>query len=142
MSLPTTKENNMKALNVLKAAEFVKVTDYATEIRCGDLLTVVVSKPYWADESYIDLSFFSYIEYEDGELEFVGMFESHSVGSVRAFRSIMAETANHINKWKEEGRTRFICEPTCEKRRSLYKRFIQKLGCEIVDDDDLCLSFK
>ena len=132
----------MKALNVLKASKFVNNGDYATEIRNGSLLTVVVSKPYWADESYIDLSFFSYIEYEDGELEFVEMFESHSVGSVRAFRSIMAETANHINKWKEEGRTRFICEPTCEKRRSLYKRFIKKLGCEIVDDDDLCLAFK
>ena len=31
--------------------------------------------------------------------------------------------------------------PTCDKRRSLYKKFIQGAGYKIIDDDDLCLSF-
>ena len=131
----------MKALNTLIEAGLVSVTDYATEVANGSLLTVTVSKPYWADQSFIELSFFSYLEDEEGELDFVGLFTGNSVGSVSTFKSIMKETFNHISKWKAEGKTKFICEPTCDKRRSLYKKFIQGAGYTIIDDDDLCLSF-
>ena len=131
----------MKALNTLIEAGLVSVEDYATEIANGSLLTVTVSKPYWADESFIELSFFSYLEDEEGELDFIGLFTGNSVGSISSFKSIMRETLNHISKWKAEGRTRFICEPTCDKRRSLYKKFIKGAGYTIIDDDDLCLSF-
>ena len=131
----------MKALNTLIEAGLVSVTDYATEVANGSLLTVTVSKPYWADQSFIELSFFSYIEDEEGDLDFVGLFTGNSVGSVSTFKSIMKETLNHVSKWKQEGRTKFICEPTCDKRRSLYKKFIQGAGYTIIDDDDLCLSF-
>ena len=131
----------MKALNTLIASDFISANDYATEVANSNLLTVTVSKPYWADESFIELSFFSYTEDEEGELEFVCLFEGSRVGSVGAFKAIMKETSNHISKWKAEGRTKFICEPTCDKRRSLYKKFIQGAGYKIIDDDDLCLSF-
>ena len=131
----------MKALNILIESNLVSVTDYATEVANGPLLTVTVSKPYWADQSFIELSFFSYIEDEEGDLDFVGLFTGNSVGSVSTFKSIMKETLNHVSKWKAEGRTKFICEPTCPKRRSLYKKFIQGAGYKIIDDDDLCLSF-
>ena len=131
----------MKALNTLIASNLVSVEDFATEIANGPLLTVTVSKPYWADHSFIELSFFSYLEDEEGELDFVGLFTGNSVGSVSAFKSIMRETLNHVSKWKQEGHTKFICEPTCDKRRSLYKKFIQGAGYTIIDDDDLCLSF-
>ena len=132
----------MKALNTLIEAGLVSVTDYATEVANGSLLTVTVSKPYWADQSFIELSFFSYIEDEEGDLDFVGLFTGNSVGSVSTFKSIMKETLNHVSKWKQEGHTKFICEPTCDKRRSLYKKFIQGSGYKIIDDDDLCLSFE
>ena len=131
----------MKALNTLIASNLVSAEDYATEIANGSLLTVTVSKPYWADESFIELSFFSYLEDEEGELDFVCLFEGNSVGSVSTFKAIMKETLNHVAKWKEEGYVKFICEPTCPKRRSLYKKFIQGAGYTIIDDDDLCLSF-
>lgn len=131
----------MKALNTLINSGLVSVEDYATEIANGALLTVTVSKPYWADESFIELSFFSYLEDEEGELDFVGLFTGNSVGSISSFKSIMRETLNHVSKWKAEGHTKFICEPTCPKRRSLYKKFIQGVGYKIMDDDDLCLSF-
>ena len=131
----------MKALNTLIEAGLVSVTDYATEVANGSLLTVTVSKPYWADQSFIELSFFSYIEDEEGDLDFVGLFTGNSVGSVSTFKSIMKETLNHVSKWKAEGHSKFICEPTCPKRRSLYKKFIQGAGYKIIDDDDLCLSF-
>ena len=132
----------MKALNTLIEAGLVSVEDYATEIANGSLLTVTVSKPYWADESFIELSFFSYLEDEEGELEFIGLFTGNSVGSISSFKSIMRETLNHVSRWKQEGHTKFICEPTCDKRRSLYKKFIQGAGYTIIDDDDLCLSFE
>ena len=132
----------MKALNTLINSGLVSVEDYATEVVNGQLLTVTVSKPYWADESFIELSFFSYLEDEEGELDFIGLFTGNSVGSVSAFKAIMKETFNHISKWKAEGKTKFICEPTCPKRRSLYKKFIQGAGYKIIDDDDLCLSFE
>ena len=132
----------MKALNTLINSGLVSVEDYATEVVNGALLTVTVSKPYWADESFIELSFFSYLEDEEGELEFIGLFTGNSVGSVSVFKSIMRETLNHVSKWKQEGHTKFICEPTCDKRRSLYKKFIQGAGYKIIDDDDLCLSFE
>ena len=106
------------------------------------LLTVTVSKPYWADQSFIELSFFSYLEDEEGELDFVGLFTGNSVGSVSVFKSIMRETLDHVSRWKQEGHTKFICEPTCDKRRSLYKKFIQGAGYTVIDDDDLCLSFE
>ena len=131
----------MKALNTLINSGLVSVEDYATEVVNGALLTVTVSKPYWADESFIELSFFSYLEDEEGELDFIGLFTGNSVGSVSAFKSIMRETLNHVSKWQSEGRTKFICEPTCPKRRSLYKKFIKGAGYKIMDDDDLCLSF-
>ena len=131
----------MKALNTLIESNLVAPNDYATEIANGPLLTVTVSKPYWADESFIELSFFSYLEGEDGELDFVELFTGNSVGSVSSFKAIMKETLNHVSKWKAEGHTKFICEPTCPKRRSLYKKFIQGAGYKIIDDDDLCLSF-
>ena len=131
----------MKALNTLIEAGLVSVEDYATEIANGSLLTVTVSKPYWADESFIELSFFSYLEDEEGELDFIGLFTGNSVGSISSFKSIMRETLNHVSKWQSEGRTKFICEPTCDKRRSLYKKFIQGAGYTIIDNDDLCLSF-
>ena len=132
----------MKALNTLIEAGLVSVEDYATEVVNGQLLTVTVSKPYWADQSFIELSFFSYLEDEEGELDFVCLFTGNSVGSVSAFKSIMRETLNHVSKWKQEGHTKFICEPTCDKRRSLYKKFIQGAGYTVIDDDDLCLSFE
>lgn len=132
----------MKALNTLINANFISANDYATEVANSNLLTVTVSKPYWADESFIELSFFSYTEDEEGELEFVGLFEGSRVGSVGAFKAIMKETLNHVSKWKAEGHTKFTCEPTCDKRRSLYKKFIQGAGYKIIDDDDLCLSFE
>ena len=132
----------MKALNTLIEAGLVSVEDYATEIANGALLTVTVSKPYWADESFIELSFFSYLEDEEGDLDFVGLFTGNSVGSVSVFKAIMKETLNHVSRWKQEGHTKFICEPTCDKRRSLYKKFIKGAGYTIVDDDDLCLSFE
>ena len=131
----------MKALNTLIESDLVSVQDFATEIANGPLLTVTVSKPYWADESFVELSFFSYLEDEEGELDLVGLFTGNSVGSVSAFKSIMRETLNHISKWQSEGHTKFVCEPTCDKRRSLYKKFIQGAGYTIIDDDDLCLSF-
>ena len=131
----------MKALNTLINSGLVSVEDYATEVVNGALLTVTVSKPYWADQSFIELSFFSYLEDEEGELDFVGLFTGNSVGSVSVFKSIMRETLNHVSKWKAEGHSKFICEPTCPKRRSLYKKFIQGAGYKIIDDDDLCLSF-
>ena len=131
----------MKALNTLIASDFISANDYATEVANSNLLTVTVSKPYWADESFIELSFFSYTEDEEGELEFVGLFEGSRVGSVGAFKAIMKETLNHVSKWKAEGHSKFICEPTCPKRRSLYKKFIQGAGYKVMDDDDLCLSF-
>ena len=131
----------MKALNTLINANFISADDYATEVANSNLLTVTVSKPYWADESFIELSFFSYTEDEEGELEFVGLFEGSRVGSVGAFKAIMKETLNHVSKWKAEGHAKFICEPTCDKRRSLYKKFIQGAGYTLIDDDDLCLSF-
>ena len=131
----------MKALNTLIEAGLVSVTDYATEVANGSLLTVTVSKPYWADQSFIELSFFSYLEDEEGDLDFVGLFTGNSVGSVSTFKAIMRETLNHVSKWKAEGKTKFICEPTRDKRRSLYKKFIQGAGYTIIDDDDLCLSF-
>lgn len=131
----------MKALNTLINSGLVSVEDYVTEIANGALLTVTVSKPYWADESFIELSFFSYLEDEEGELDFIGLFTGNSVGSISSFKSIMRETLNHVSKWKAEGHTKFICEPTCPKRRSLYKKFIQGAGYKIMDDDDLCLSF-
>ena len=131
----------MKALNTLINSGLVSVTDYATEVANGPLLTVTVSKPYWADESFVELSFFSYIEDEEGDLDFVGLFTGNSVGSVSTFKAIMKETLNHVSRWKQEGHTKFICEPTCDKRRSLYKKFIQGAGYTIIDDDDLCLSF-
>lgn len=131
----------MKALNTLINSGLVSVTDYATEVANGPLLTVTVSKPYWADQSFIELSFFSYLEDEEGELDFVGLFTGNSVGSVSVFKSIMRETLNHVSRWKQEGHTKFICEPTCDKRRSLYKKFIKGAGYTIIDDDDLCLSF-
>ena len=132
----------MKALNTLIASGLVLVEDYATEITNGNLLTVTVSHPYWADESFIELSFFSYLEDEEGELDFIELFTGNSVGSVSTFRAIMKETLNHVSKWKAEGHSKFICEPTCPKRRSLYKKFIQGAGYKIIDDDDLCLSFE
>ena len=132
----------MKALNTLIEAGLVSINDYATEVANGSLLTVTVSKPYWADQSFIELSFFSDLEDEEGELDFVCLFTGNSVGSVSAFKSIMRETLNHVSKWQSEGRTKFICEPTCDKRRSLYKKFIQGAGYKIIDDDDLCLSFE
>ena len=132
----------MKALNTLIEAGLVSVEDYATEVANGSLLTVTVSKPYWADESFVELSFFSYIEDEEGDLDFVGLFTGNSVGSVSTFKAIMKETLNHVSRWKQEGHTKFICEPTCDKRRSLYKKFIQGAGYKIIDDDDLCLSFE
>ena len=132
----------MKALNTLIESNLVAPNDYATEVANGPLLTVTVSKPYWADESFIELSFFSYLEDEEGELDFVGLFAGNSVGSVSTFKAIMKETLNHVSKWKAEGCTKFICEPTCDKRRSLYKKFIQGAGYKIIDDDDLCLSFE
>ena len=131
----------MKALNTLIASNLVSVEDFATEIANGPLLSVTVSKPYWADQSFIELSFFSYLEDEEGELDFVGLFTGNSVGSVSVFKSIMRETLNHVSKWKAEGHSKFICEPTYPKRRSLYKKFIQGAGYKIIDDDDLCLSF-
>ena len=131
----------MKALNTLITSNLVSVEDYATEIANGQLLTVTVSKPYWADESFVELSFFSYLEDEEGDLDFIELFTGNSVGSVSVFRSIMRETLNHVSRWKQEGHTKFICEPTCDKRRSLYKKFIQRAGYKIIDDDDLCLSF-
>ena len=131
----------MKALNTLINSGLVSVEDYATEVVNGALLTVTVSKPYWADQSFIELSFFSYLEDEEGELDFIGLFAGNSVGSVSVFKSIMRETLNHVSKWKAEGHSKFICEPTCPKRRSLYKKFIQGAGYKIIDDDDLCLSF-
>ena len=131
----------MKALNTLIEAGLVSVNDFATEIANGPLLTVTVSKPYWADQSFIELSFFSYLEDEEGELDFIGLFTKNSVGSVSVFKSIMRETLNHVSKWKAEGHIKFICEPTCDKRRSLYKKFIKGAGYKIMDDDDLCLSF-
>ena len=131
----------MKALNTLIASGLVSTNDFATEITNGSLLTVTVSKPYWADESFVELSFFSYLEDEEGELDFIGLFTGNSVGSISIFKSIMRETLNHVSKWKQEGHTKFICEPTCDKRRSLYKKFIQGAGYKIIDDDDLCLSF-
>ena len=131
----------MKALNTLIEAGLVSVNDFATEIANGPLLTVTVSKPYWADQSFIELSFFSYLEDEEGELDFIGLFTGNSVGSVSVFKSIMRETLNHVSKWKAEGHIKFICEPTCDKRRSLYKKFIKGAGYKIMDDDDLCLSF-
>ena len=131
----------MKALNTLINSGLVSVEDFATEIANGPLLTVTVSKPYWADQSFIELSFFSYLEDEEGELDFVCLFEGSRVGSVGAFKAIMKETLNHVSKWKAEGCTKFICEPTCDKRRSLYKKFIQGAGYTIIDDDALCLSF-
>ena len=131
----------MKALNTLINSGLVSVEDYATEVVNGALLTVTVSKPYWADESFIELSFFSYLEDEEGELDFIGLFTGNSVGSVGVFKAIMRETLNHVSRWKQEGHTKFICEPTCDKRRSLYKKFIQGAGYKIIDDDDLCLSF-
>lgn len=132
----------MKALNTLINSGLVSVEDYATEVVNGALLTVTVSKPYWADESFVELSFFSYLEDEEGELEFIGLFTGNSVGSVSTFKAIMKETLNHVSRWKQEGHTKFICEPTCPKRRSLYKKFIQGAGYKIIDDDDLCLSFE
>ena len=132
----------MKALNTLINSGLVSVEDYATEVVNGALLTVTVSKPYWADESFIELSFFSYLEDEEGELDFIGLFTGNSVGSVGVFKAIMRETLNHVSRWKQEGHTKFICEPTCDKRRSLYKKFIQGAGYKIIDDDDLCLSFE
>ena len=132
----------MKALNTLIASGLVSTNDFATEIANGHLLTVTVSKPYWADQSFIELSFFSYLEDEEGELDFIGLFTGNSVGSVSIFKSIMRETLNHVSRWKQEGHTKFICEPTCDKRRSLYKKFIQGAGYKIIDDDDLCLSFE
>lgn len=132
----------MKALNTLIEAGLVSINDYATEVANGSLLTVTVSKPYWADESFVELSFFSYIEDEEGDLDFVGLFTGNSVGSVSTFKAIMKETLNHVSRWKQEGHTKFICEPTCDKRRSLYKKFIQGAGYKIIDDDDLCLSFE
>ena len=132
----------MKALNTLINSGLVSVEDYATEVVNGALLTVTVSKPYWADESFIELSFFSYLEDEEGELDFIGLFTGNSVGSISSFKSIMRETLNHVSRWKQEGHTKFICEPTCDKRRSLYKKFIQGAGYKIIDDDDLCLSFE
>ena len=132
----------MKALNTLIQSNLVLVGDYATEIVNGSLLTVTVSTPYWADESFIELSFFSYTEDEEGELDFVCLFEWNRVGSVGAFKAIMRETLNHVSKWKAEGYAKFICEPTCDKRRSLYKKFIQGAGYTVIDDDDLCLSFE
>ena len=132
----------MKALNTLINSGLVSVTDYTTEVANGPLLTVTVSKPYWADESFVELSFFSYIEDEEGDLDFVGLFTGNSVGSVSTFKAIMKETLNHVSRWKQEGHTKFICEPTCDKRRSLYKKFIQGAGYKIIDDDDLCLSFE
>ena len=131
----------MKALNTLINSGLVSVEDYATEVVNGQLLTVTVSKPYWADESFIELSFFSYLEDEEGDLDFIGLFTGNSVGSVSTFKAIMKETLNHVSRWKQEGHTKFICEPTCPKRRSLYKKFIQGAGYKIIDDDDLCLSF-
>ena len=131
----------MKALNTLIDSGLVSSNDYATEVVNGQLLTVTVSKPYWADESFIELSFFSYIEDEEGDLDFVGLFTGNSVGSVSTFKAIMKETLNHVSRWKQEGHTKFICEPTCDKRRSLYKKFIKGAGYTIIDDDDLCLSF-
>ena len=131
----------MKALNTLINSGLVSVEDYATEVVNGALLTVTVSKPYWADQSFIELSFFSYLEDEEGDLDFVGLFTGNSVGSVGVFKAIMRETLNHVSKWKAEGHSKFICEPTCPKRRSLYKKFIQGAGYKIIDDDDLCLSF-
>ena len=131
----------MKALNTLIASGLVSTNDFATEIANGHLLTVTVSKPYWADQSFIELSFFSYLEDEEGELDFIGLFTGNSVGSVSIFKSIMRETLNHVSKWKAEGHAKFICEPTCPKRRSLYKKFIQGAGYTIIDNDDLCLSF-
>ena len=131
----------MKALNTLIEAGLVSINDYATEVANGSLLTVTVSKPYWADESFVELSFFSYIEDEEGDLDFVGLFTGNSVGSVSTFKAIMRETLNHVSRWRQEGHTKFICEPTCDKRRSLYKKFIQGAGYKIIDDDDLCLSF-
>ena len=132
----------MKALNTLINSGLVSVEDYATEVVNGQLLTVTVSKPYWADESFIELSFFSYLEDEEGDLDFIGLFTGNSVGSVSTFKAIMKETLNHVSRWKQEGHTKFICEPTCPKRRSLYKKFIQGAGYKIIDDDDLCLSFE
>ena len=132
----------MKALNTLINSGLVSVTDYTTEVANGPLLTVTVSKPYWADESFVELSFFSYIEDEEGDLDFVGLFTGNSVGAVSTFKAIMKETLNHVSRWKQEGHTKFICEPTCDKRRSLYKKFIQGAGYTIIDDDDLCLSFE
>ena len=131
----------MKALNTLINSGLVSVEDYATEVVNGALLTVTVSKPYWADQSFIELSFFSYLEDEEGDLDFIGLFTGNSVGSVGVFKAIMRETLNHVSKWKAEGHIKFICEPTCPKRRSLYKKFIQGAGYKIIDDDDLCLSF-
>ena len=131
----------MKALNTLIESGLVSVEDYATEVVNGALLTVTVSKPYWADQSFIELSFFSYLEDEEGDLDFIGLFTGNSVGSVSVFKSIMRETLNHVSKWKAEGHSKFICEPTCPKRRSLYKKFIQGAGYKVMDDDDLCLSF-
>ena len=131
----------MKALNTLINSGLVSVEDYATEVVNGALLTVTVSKPYWADQSFIELSFFSYLEDEEGELDFIGLFTGNNVGSVSVFKSIMRETLNHVSKWKAEGHIKFICEPTCDKRRSLYKKFIKGAGYKIMDDDDLCLSF-
>ena len=131
----------MKALNTLINANFISANDYATEVANSNLLTVTVSKPYWADKSFIELSFFSYTEDEEGELEFVGLFEGSRVGSVGAFKAIMKETLNHVSKWKAEGCTKFICEPTCDKRRSLYKKFIQGDRYKKKNDDDRCLSF-
>ena len=132
----------MKALNTLIESNLVSTKDYATEVANGSLLTVTVSKPYWADQSFIELSFFSYLEDEEGDLDFVGLFTGNSVGSVSTFKAIMRETLNHVSKWKQEGHTKFICEPTCDKRRSLYKKFIQGAGYTVIDDDDLCLSFE
>ena len=131
----------MKALNTLINSGLVSVEDYATEVVNGALLTVTVSKTYRADQSLTDLSFFSYLEDEEGELDFIGLFTGNSVGSVGVFKAIMRETLNHVSRWKQEGHTKFICEPTCDKRRSLYKKFIQGAGYKIIDDDDLCLSF-
>ena len=89
----------MKALNTLIEAGLVSVEDYATEIANGSLLTVTVSKPYWADESFIELSFFSYLEDEEGELDFIGLFTGNSVGSLSRFKASMRETLNHVSKW-------------------------------------------
>lgn len=132
----------MKALNTLIDSGLVSSNDYATEVVNGPLLTVTVSKPYWADQSFIELSFFSYLEDEEGELDFVCLFEGSRVGSVGAFKAIMKEALNHVSKWKAEGHSKFVCEPTCDKRRSLYKKFIQGAGYKLIDDDDLCLSFE